>query len=101
MMKLNSIKRFQDELKINSHICFKCKLNVLIENDKSKSKPKDQKTINQLYPCMKCKRAYFCSSLCLKNSNNIHNKICEKYYQSMENINNIVNQYLASDQENI
>jgi hypothetical protein len=86
LMKIKAIEKFQEELIMNSNICFYCDFI---------SKKKDNNFEgNKYYPCLKCNRAYYCSIKCMRKNKIMHDPVCFKYSERFNEINEIVDAYI-------
>ncbi len=91
LMHTKAIEKFQNEMIVNTTICFYCQM---IENQKldleENAHATNDKETNDMLACHKCKRAYYHDYYCLKKMKTRHDPICYKYSENWEYVNRIV-----------
>lgn len=86
LMKSKCIDKFQDEVEINSSICFNCKIDAKSEELEDNA---------GIFSCPKCKRAFYCSLKCMKKMKDKHESVCLKYFKNYQRVNDIVDEYIS------
>jgi hypothetical protein len=83
-MKAKAIEKYQEELIVNTSICFNCNI---IEG-------KDTEDKTNIFSCLKCSRAHYCSFKCMKKMKTKHDPICMKYSEKFSEVNDIIENYI-------
>ncbi len=78
---------------MNTSICFNCNI---IEGKSSQSEDGTvgTKGPSNIFSCLKCNRAHFCSLKCMKKMKSKHEDICMKYSEKFSEVNDIIEQYI-------
>lgn len=73
---------------LNYRNCFFCNKEVEVNDD-----------FGLKMNCIKCRRAFYCSSECMKKDKYHHSKICELYFHNYSKVNDIIKNYILQQTE--